>query len=93
MSETAETAETALIVIDVQESFRHRLFFRTDGLAAYVERQQPLIDGAVALRLPIVQVFHLADQGPFSDAGDPSCDDCWPSARPIGPAHIETPSA
>lgn len=61
-------SETALIVIDVQESFRHRPFFRAEGLAAYIERQQALIDGAAALHLPIVQVFHLADQGPFSEA-------------------------
>lgn len=59
---------SALIVIDAQESFRHRPFFSDDGLAAYVERQQALIDGAKAKDIPVVQIFHIADSGVFSEA-------------------------
>lgn len=58
----------ALIVIDVQESFRHRPYFTDDGLAAYIERQQALIDGAKAAQIPVVQIYHIEDAGPFSEA-------------------------
>jgi nicotinamidase-related amidase len=59
--------DTALIVIDVQESFRHRPYWRDAGVAAFTERQQALIDGAKATGVPVVQVFHLEDRGPFSE--------------------------
>lgn len=59
--------DAALIVIDVQESFRHQPFFREEGLATYIERQQALIDGAKAAGIPIVQIFHIADSGVFSE--------------------------
>ncbi|WP_417670679.1 isochorismatase family protein [Roseibium sp.] len=62
------SADTALIVIDVQESFRHRPYFVEDGLAAYLERQQVLIDGAKAAGIQVVQIFHVEDTGPFSEA-------------------------
>ncbi len=57
---------STLIVIDAQESFRHRPYFREDDVAAYVERQQALIDGAEAAGMAIVQVFHVEEEGPFS---------------------------
>jgi nicotinamidase-related amidase len=60
--------DTALLVIDAQESFRLRPSWRTDGLSTYVERQQALIDGARRLGIPVVQVFHVADEGAFSEA-------------------------
>ncbi|BBE71469.1 isochorismatase family protein [Oharaeibacter diazotrophicus] len=59
---------TALVVVDAQESFRHRPYFRADDVPAYVERQQALIEGAVRLGVPVVQVFHVEDTGPFSEA-------------------------
>ncbi|MDQ1078626.1 isochorismatase family protein [Pseudoroseomonas cervicalis] len=59
---------TALLVIDAQESFRHAAYFREDDLPAYLERQQALIDGAVAAGLPVLQVFHVSEAGPFSEA-------------------------
>lgn len=62
------SADTVLLVIDAQESFRHRPYFRDEGLAAYLERQQALIDGAKAAGIPIVQVFHVDPTGPFSEA-------------------------
>ena len=58
----------ALIVIDAQESFRHRPYFCDESLAAYIEHQQALIDGAKAKGIPVVQIFHVADGGAFSDA-------------------------
>lgn len=59
-------SNTALIVVDAQESFRHRPYFREDDVAAYVERQQALVDGAKAAGMAIVQVFHVEEEGPFS---------------------------
>jgi len=61
-------ADTALLVIDVQESFRHRPYWRDAGVALFAERQQSLIDGAKAAGIPIVQVFHVEERGPFAEA-------------------------
>jgi nicotinamidase-related amidase len=58
----------ALIVIDAQESFRHRPYFRADDLATYIERQQALIDGAKRIGVPVVQVFHVDDIGAFAES-------------------------
>lgn len=62
------SADTALIVIDVQESFRHRPYFTEDALPAYLERQQALIDGAKQAGIPVIQIFHVEETGPFSEA-------------------------
>ena len=62
------SATTALLVIDAQESFRHRPYFREDDLAVYLQRQQALIDGAQAAGIPVVQIFHVEDRGAFSEA-------------------------
>jgi nicotinamidase-related amidase len=48
----------ALIVIDVQESFRRRPYFRSDELPAFLRRVQSLIDGSRERGVPVVQVFH-----------------------------------
>jgi nicotinamidase-related amidase len=61
-------SDTALIVIDVQESFRHRDFWDDADLPAFLSRQQALIDGASAAGIPVIQIFHVADSGPFSEA-------------------------
>ncbi len=62
------TADTALLVIDVQESFRHRPYFEAGAMSAFLARQQALIDGAVAAGVPVVQIFHVEETGPFSEA-------------------------
>ncbi|RFB79944.1 isochorismatase family protein [Methylovirgula sp. 4M-Z18] len=62
------SSKTALLVIDVQESFRHRPYFRDQELPAYLARQQALIDGAKVAGIPIVQIFHVEDAGVFSEA-------------------------
>lgn len=51
--------DTALIVVDVQESFRQAPYWDASELPAYVARQQALIDGAKAAGMPIVQIFHV----------------------------------
>ena len=62
------TADTALIVIDVQESFRHRPYWDEAPIPRFLERLQALIDGAQAAGLPIAQVFHVDSEGPFAPA-------------------------
>ena len=75
------SADTALLVIDAQESFRHRPYFREEEVALYIERQQALIDGAKVAGIPIVQIFHVEDAGVFSEASG--------LVRPLAPLSIE----
>ncbi len=49
---------TCLIVIDVQESFRHRPYFTDTDVPAYLHAQNALIDGCVARGVPVVRVLH-----------------------------------
>ena len=59
-------SETALIVIDAQESFRHRPYWNDAEFPAFVDRVQALIDGARARGIPVVQIFHVEEEGVFS---------------------------
>ena len=56
----------ALIVIDAQESFRHRPYWSDADVPAFVSHLQALHDGAIRQGLPVLQVFHVEQQGPFS---------------------------
>ncbi len=49
---------SCLIVIDVQESFRHRPYFTPSDLPAYFAAQNALIDHCVASGVPIIRVLH-----------------------------------
>ncbi|MBK1663619.1 hydrolase [Rhodospirillum rubrum] len=60
--------DTALLVIDAQESFRHRPTWHEGDAVPFVDRLQALIDGARRRDIPVVQIFHIDDQGPFSQA-------------------------
>ena len=59
-------SDTALIVVDAQESFRHRPYWSDADAPRYLERQQALIDGARARGIPVLQIFHVEDEGAFS---------------------------
>ncbi len=64
------SASIALIVIDVQESFRHMPYFEDTGLARYLSAQQALINEAEAKGVPVVQIFHVDGDKAFSaDSG------------------------
>jgi len=54
--------KTALLVIDVQESFRLRPYWSEQDLPDFLARSNALIAGAEQLGLPIVRVFH--SEGP-----------------------------
>jgi nicotinamidase-related amidase len=50
--------KTCLIVIDVQESFRHRPYFAENATQAYLTFQNTLIAGCEERGIPIVRVLH-----------------------------------
>jgi nicotinamidase-related amidase len=50
--------KAALIVIDVQESFRSRPYWQADELPQFVANTQSLIDRCCARGIPVLQVFH-----------------------------------
>jgi nicotinamidase-related amidase len=75
---------TALLVIDVQESFRHRPYFDASELPAYLAAQNMLITGCRERQVPVVRVFHVEQQGVFAlDSG-------W--VRPL-PGLVDFPEA
>ena len=59
-------SDTALIVVDAQQSFRQRPYWSDADAPAYLTRQQALIDGAKARGIPVVQIFHVEDDGVFA---------------------------
>lgn len=60
---SANTA--ALLVIDVQESFRQRPYWQEEDVAEFLAHQQALIDGVVAAGIPVVQIFHTDEDCAF----------------------------
>jgi nicotinamidase-related amidase len=73
--------DTALLVIDAQESFRHRPYFVGDDVPGFVGRLQALVDGAASAGIPVVQIFHVEPSGPFSLASG--------NVRTLAPLAIE----
>ena len=59
---------TALLVIDVQQSFRQRPCFDAHDIEAFFERVRPLVAGFEALSLPVIRIIHVEPDGPFSKA-------------------------
>lgn len=63
-------ADTAVLLIDVQESFRHRPYWDVAGFDAFVARTNALLTGAAGRGLPIVRVLHTdgpaTPENPFS---------------------------
>jgi len=57
---------TALLVVDVQESFRHRPYWHDCDVPFFVECLRSLISEAQSCKIPVIQIFHVEDSGPFS---------------------------
>jgi nicotinamidase-related amidase len=57
---------TALLVVDAQESFRQRPYWTDADYQPFRDRLQTLIDGCAARGVPVVQVFHVEKEGAFS---------------------------
>jgi nicotinamidase-related amidase len=53
-----KTMQTCLLVIDVQESFRHRSYWEATLASTYLREQNALIAGAMAQGVPIIRIFH-----------------------------------
>lgn len=60
--------QTALLLIDVQQSFTHRPYWDDTEVPAFIERCNALLDGTAARGVPIVRIFHT--DGPH-DASNP----------------------
>jgi len=58
---------TALIIIDVQESFRHAPFWREDELPAFRDALLRLEAGCRERDVPVVHIFHVGAAGPFTE--------------------------
>ena len=50
--------QTALLLIDVQESFRHRPYWSESGADAFLPHVNALIEGCTERGVPIVRIFH-----------------------------------
>lgn len=63
-------ADTVLLVIDAQQSFYHRGYKDAPETPAFEQAITALIEGCVARDIPVVDVFHVEEDGPFSlDSG------------------------
>jgi nicotinamidase-related amidase len=62
--------QTALLLIDVQQSFVHRPYWDSTEVPAFVERCNALLDGAATRGVPVVRIFHTdgprAASNPFA---------------------------
>ncbi len=74
----------ALLVIDVQESFRHRPYWRDEAEAPFRARLLELVAGCRARGVPVVHVLHEApgSGGPFDPASGHVRERSW---LPPGP--------
>lgn len=59
-------SRTALINIDTQQSFFHREYWQEKDFSAFQQAISALISGCEARGIPVVDIFHVADSGPFS---------------------------
>ena len=64
--------KTALLLIDVQESFRHRPTWDARDVPAFLHACNTLVQGCQARGVPIVRIFHLGGDdmaaNPFAKA-------------------------
>lgn len=60
--------DTALLVIDVQNSFRYQPYWRDTDVGTFTEQLHALVSGARHRGIPVVQIFHVEESGPFSMA-------------------------
>ena len=57
---------TAVLSIDVQQSFPARPYWREDDVPAFRENITRLIDGATRRGWPVVRILHVEDEGAFA---------------------------
>lgn len=59
-------SDSAVLVIDAQESFRQRQIWFETETESYLAEQQALIDGAKARGIPVIRILHVEPEGVFS---------------------------
>jgi nicotinamidase-related amidase len=57
---------SALIVVDVQESFRHSTYWSEADVPAFLAAVQKLTDDAASSGVPVVQILHVQPEGAFA---------------------------
>ncbi|HEX3141182.1 MAG TPA: isochorismatase family protein [Rhizobacter sp.] len=57
---------TALILIDVQQSFRHSLYWSERELPEFLKHTNALVEGCVARGVPVVRILHVDGDKAFS---------------------------
>ena len=50
--------QTALLLVDVQQSFAHRPYWTNDDAPAFLDRCNALVAGCAARGVPVVRIFH-----------------------------------
>jgi nicotinamidase-related amidase len=60
--------DSALLLVDVQESFRHRPYWSDLDVPEFVRNIQTLVDGCANRDVPVVQIFHTEDEGAFAQS-------------------------
>ncbi|WP_046155882.1 isochorismatase family protein [Chromobacterium vaccinii] len=75
--------KTALLVIDVQDSFLHRPYWEESELPAYREAQLRLIAGAEARGVPVVNIFHTDDDASFRIESGLVKPQSWLTHKPV----------
>jgi nicotinamidase-related amidase len=60
--------QTALLLIDVQQSFVHRPYWSAADVPAFLEKTNALVAGAVARGVPVVRIFHTDSDPEFTVA-------------------------
>jgi nicotinamidase-related amidase len=66
-NEIENRSRCALIVIDVQESFRQMPFWSETDVPAFKAALLALDDGCRARGVPVVHIFHIGQAGPFTE--------------------------
>ena len=57
---------SALLLIDIQQSFEHKPYWQTDELPAFQRNVLALIAGAKARNVPVLRILHVDPDGEFS---------------------------
>lgn len=61
-----KSSRTAFLLVDAEEAFRKRLFWRNDDLAPFLKATQNLFDACASRGIPIVEILHVNNK-----EGDP----------------------
>jgi len=60
------TSASALLVVDVEDFFCHRSYWRDSEVPSVVEWLRSLIDRAQFRLIPVSKIFYAEGSGPFS---------------------------